>query len=147
MKLRAGDGRGIDTHPRLRATALVNAASADALFADSGKTATQLFQAAQDGTLGVSTCRARCCWPGAPDRTGGLPQRGRQAGGHDAAAAMDHVVYSAHLDHVGIGAPVKGDAIYNGALDNALGVAIMRKPARDLAAAKAPPKRRCCSWR
>src|SRR3546814_5605696 len=34
--------------------------------------------------------------------------------GSDAALGAEHVVYSAHLDHVGIGAPVDGDKIYNG---------------------------------
>lgn len=33
------------------------------------------------------------------------------------------VVYSAHWDHFGIGEPVKGDSIYNGAVDNATGTA------------------------
>ncbi len=37
----------------------------------------------------------------------------------------EFVVYTAHLDHVGIGPPVGGDAIYNGAVDNASGVATM----------------------
>src|SRR3546814_5718570 len=61
--------------------------------------------------------------------------------GSDAALGAEHVVYSAHLDHVGIGAPVDGDKIYNGALDNALGVAIMLEAARQLADAKQAPKR------
>jgi Zn-dependent M28 family amino/carboxypeptidase len=34
-----------------------------------------------------------------------------------------YVVISAHLDHLGVGAPIKGDAIYNGAMDDASGVA------------------------
>src|SRR3546814_12240634 len=50
--------------------------------------------------------------------------------GSDAALGAEHVVYSAHLDHIGIGAPVDGDKVYNGALDNALGVAIDRKRTR-----------------
>jgi Zn-dependent M28 family amino/carboxypeptidase len=35
------------------------------------------------------------------------------------------VVLSAHIDHVGIGEPVNGDRIYNGAMDNASGVAVL----------------------
>jgi Zn-dependent M28 family amino/carboxypeptidase len=34
-----------------------------------------------------------------------------------------YVVISAHLDHLGVGAPIKGDPIYNGAMDDASGVA------------------------
>jgi Zn-dependent M28 family amino/carboxypeptidase len=40
-------------------------------------------------------------------------------------AAGEYVAFVAHLDHVGIGTPVKGDAVYNGAVDNASGVAAL----------------------
>jgi len=53
----------------------------------------------------------------------------------------EHVVLSAHLDHLGIGEPVDGDAIYNGAYDNASGVAALLEAARVLAAAKPRPRR------
>src|SRR5262249_15811076 len=39
--------------------------------------------------------------------------------GSDPALAKEYVVVSAHLDHVGIGAEVNGDRIYNGAMDDA----------------------------
>lgn len=35
----------------------------------------------------------------------------------------EYIIYSAHWDHLGIGIPVNGDSIYNGAVDNASGVA------------------------
>ncbi|HZI08970.1 MAG TPA: M28 family metallopeptidase [Myxococcus sp.] len=59
--------------------------------------------------------------------------------GSDAALAKEYVVLSAHLDHVGVGEPVKGDGIYNGAMDNATGVAAVLEVARALQAVK--PKR------
>jgi Peptidase family M28 len=59
--------------------------------------------------------------------------------GSDPALAAENVVLTAHLDHVGIGKPVKGDAIYNGAMDNAMGVATLIEASRALAAS--PPKR------
>lgn len=37
----------------------------------------------------------------------------------------EYVVYSAHWDHIGVGAPIEGDSIYNGALDNASGTAVL----------------------
>ncbi|MEM1327300.1 MAG: M28 family metallopeptidase [Bacteroidota bacterium] len=37
----------------------------------------------------------------------------------------EYVIYSSHWDHLGIGQPVNGDSIYNGALDNASGTASM----------------------
>jgi Zn-dependent M28 family amino/carboxypeptidase len=45
-------------------------------------------------------------------------------GGSDAKLKNEYVIYSAHWDHLGVGAPNdKGDKIYNGALDNASGCA------------------------
>ena len=43
--------------------------------------------------------------------------------GNDPRLKDEYVVFSAHLDHLGIGKPINGDAIYNGAMDNASGVA------------------------
>jgi hypothetical protein len=43
--------------------------------------------------------------------------------GRDPTLRNQSVVVSAHLDHLGIGAPINGDAIYNGAMDDASGVA------------------------
>ncbi|MCY1023302.1 M28 family metallopeptidase [Pyxidicoccus sp. MSG2] len=59
--------------------------------------------------------------------------------GSDPVLAKEYVVLSAHLDHVGVGEPVKGDGIYNGAMDNATGVAAVLEVARAIQAAK--PKR------
>ncbi len=61
--------------------------------------------------------------------------------GSDPQLANEYVVYSTHLDHHGIGAPVEGDSIYNGMYDNALGVAMTMEIARALAAMPVPPRR------
>jgi hypothetical protein len=61
--------------------------------------------------------------------------------GSDPALAREHVVPTAHLDHVGIGAEVKGDRIYNGAMDNASGIATLIEAARALGAGQPRPKR------
>jgi Zn-dependent M28 family amino/carboxypeptidase len=61
--------------------------------------------------------------------------------GSDPALKDEYVVYSAHWDHLGIGAPVDGDNIYNGALDNATGVATVLEIAKALQAAQPQPKR------
>ena len=60
--------------------------------------------------------------------------------GSDPKRKSEYVTVSAHLDHLGVGAPIKGDAIYNGAMDNATGVASVLDMARRLKAG-APPKR------
>jgi Zn-dependent M28 family amino/carboxypeptidase len=43
--------------------------------------------------------------------------------GTDPRLKDEYVVMSAHIDHLGIGKPINGDSIYNGAMDNASGVA------------------------
>ena len=45
--------------------------------------------------------------------------------GADPALKDEYVVFSAHLDHLGVGKPINGDAIYNGAMDNASGIATL----------------------
>jgi Zn-dependent M28 family amino/carboxypeptidase len=61
--------------------------------------------------------------------------------GTDPALKDEYVVYSAHWDHLGVGAPVNGDTIYNGALDNATGVATVLEIARALKQVQPQPKR------
>jgi Zn-dependent M28 family amino/carboxypeptidase len=56
--------------------------------------------------------------------------------GSDPALSNEYVVLTAHLDHVGVGAPINGDAIYNGAMDNASGIATLIEAAGAVAAAK-----------
>jgi hypothetical protein len=59
--------------------------------------------------------------------------------GSDPELKEEYVLLSAHYDHVGIGRPVAGDSIYNGARDNAIGTAALLMAARYFA--KHPPKR------
>jgi Zn-dependent M28 family amino/carboxypeptidase len=61
--------------------------------------------------------------------------------GSDTARRDEYVIYSAHWDHFGIGAPVNGDSIYNGAADNATGTAGLLTLAKAYAAMKTPPSR------
>jgi Zn-dependent M28 family amino/carboxypeptidase len=53
----------------------------------------------------------------------------------------EYVVMSAHLDHVGIGRAVNGDTLYNGAMDDASGVASVIEIARLLKESGVKPKR------
>jgi hypothetical protein len=61
--------------------------------------------------------------------------------GSDSRRRDEFVVVSAHLDHVGIGGAVNGDTIYNGAMDNASGVAAILDVAASLHEASARPAR------
>src|SRR5713101_513694 len=45
--------------------------------------------------------------------------------GSDPTLKDEYVVLSAHIDHVGIGAPINGDSIYNGAMDDGSGSALL----------------------
>jgi Zn-dependent M28 family amino/carboxypeptidase len=61
--------------------------------------------------------------------------------GSDPQLRNEYVVYTAHWDHLGKGAAVNGDDIYNGALDNASGVAQVLEIARAFTAVEPRPKR------
>jgi hypothetical protein len=60
--------------------------------------------------------------------------------GNDSRLKNEYVVMSAHLDHIGVGEPVNGDSIYNGAMDNASGVATLIEAARRIKAGPAPKR-------
>ena len=70
----------------------------------------------------------------APNVVGILP-------GSDKKLKSEYVIMSAHLDHLGIGRAVNGDSIYNGAMDDASGVASVIEIARLMASSKAKLKR------
>jgi len=61
--------------------------------------------------------------------------------GSDPALRDEYVVYTSHWDHFGIGDPVDGDSIYNGAADNASGTAGLLELARAFQALPVKPKR------
>ncbi|HEX3766277.1 MAG TPA: M28 family peptidase [Kofleriaceae bacterium] len=61
--------------------------------------------------------------------------------GSDPRLADELVLYTAHSDHLGIGPPVNGDRIYNGAVDNATGCAALLEVARAFRAMSPPPRR------
>ncbi len=61
--------------------------------------------------------------------------------GSDPVMKSQHVIYSAHWDHLGRDARREGDQIYNGAADNAVGVAGLLELARAFASAEKRPRR------
>jgi Zn-dependent M28 family amino/carboxypeptidase len=61
--------------------------------------------------------------------------------GSDPARRDEFVAVSAHLDHLGIGGAVNGDALYNGAMDNASGIAAILEVAASLHESHARPAR------
>lgn len=135
----AEDGLQDTRRPML--TALFNPARAEKLFAGSGHTFAELlalaeahrplprFPLAASLRAAVVTSSERVT---SPNVVGVLP-------GRDPRLKDEYVVLSAHLDHLGIGEPIAGDRIYNGAMDNASGVAALLEIARSLQAAREAP--------
>ncbi len=61
--------------------------------------------------------------------------------GSDPELADEYIIVTAHYDHVGIGSPVDGDAIYNGANDDGSGTTCVIEIAAAMAGLDAAPKR------
>ena len=61
--------------------------------------------------------------------------------GSDPVLKDQYVIFSAHYDHFGIGRPIDGDSIYNGAADNASGTSLMLNLAETFSSLKEKPKR------
>jgi len=120
-----------------------NPAHADTLFAGSGHTFAELLALADAGkplphfalparvkaTVTVETSDVES------QNVAGVLR------GSDPKLRDEYVVLSAHLDHVGVGQPIGGDRIYNGAMDNASGVAAILVVASELHAEQVRPKR------
>lgn len=142
MRLIDAAGAPVDDFPELSARGLLRSSMAQRLFAGSPYTAEEVFTALAEGKLRAFDLVGTAHVVGAAKLTA-IESRNVVAKlpGNDATLAGEHVVFSAHLDHVGMGAPVGGDTIYNGALDNALGVGIMLEIARSFAQTAERPKR------
>jgi hypothetical protein len=135
-------GQPNDYFPQMQAAAQLSLDASKALFQGSGHTAEEVFQAAKDGKslvfpLGVTSKIHN--EQILTDVTS--PNVVAKLEGSDPALKNEYLVYTAHLDHLGIGEPVKGDSIYNGALDNASGSAILLEVARAFSQTNPHPKR------
>src|ERR1043165_2545806 len=98
------------------------------------KAATRDFQPVKLGLKGKLNLKSEVKRVAAPNVVGVIE-------GSDPQLRNEYVVYSAHWDHLGTGAPDKtGDTIYNGALDNASGVAAVLAIAESIA--RTPPAQR-----
>lgn len=142
MRLLDDAGEPVDANPEIRGSAAVSTAAAERLFAGATMSAAEAFAAAHagrsrsfelPGEISIALDNALSCTRSA--NVVGLLR------GSDPALAGEYVVFTAHLDHIGRGAAVDGDDIYNGALDNASGVAVMLETARALAASPVKPRR------
>jgi Zn-dependent M28 family amino/carboxypeptidase len=123
-------------------TAALNPDTAPQLLARSGRTFPELLALADAGeplprfALNQSvraTVAAETSQVTSPNVVGLLP-------GSDPKLKSEYVVLTAHLDGLGVGEPVDGDRINNGAMDNASGIASLIEQARALRAGPKPKR-------
>lgn len=141
MRLLGADGSPVDTFPQLQVTASLGPEASATLLAGAPLPLEEIHARLEAGTLAAFELPGtlHLAQRSALERLVSHNVVGRIPGS-DPALADEHVVYTAHLDHVGIGAPVDGDRIYNGAYDNAVGTAIMVEAA-GMALAAGPTRR------
>jgi Zn-dependent M28 family amino/carboxypeptidase len=126
----------------LKLSLTVNPASAEKFFAGSGHTFAEITALAKDRKtlprfpLAVSI-QATAAIDTKPIESANVIAK---LPGSDPGLKDEYVVLSAHIDHLGIGAPINGDSIYNGAMDNASGDAVLLDVAASLK--KSPEKLR-----
>lgn len=125
----------IDEHQGQRLSLTVNDATAQKWFEGSGHAFADLIAAADSGgALPTFDLPQRVRVHAAYERHEVTSQNVvALLPGSDPTLAKQYVVLTAHLDHLGVGAPVAGDSIYNGAMDNASGVSALIEVARGLA--------------
>ncbi len=113
-----------------------NPASAEALFAGSGHTFAEIASLAKDRSPLPHFALKVSLQANADILTTKLESANVVAKlpGSDPVLKNEYVVLSAHIDHVGIGAPVNGDRIYNGAMDDGSGSALALDVAAQLKA-------------
>jgi Zn-dependent M28 family amino/carboxypeptidase len=120
-------GAEFDDTPGEELAATMNPERAQKLFASSGHTLQELVDLVKDRKplprfeLALSV-RARTV---VNKKTLESANLAAQLTGSDPKLKNEYVVLSAHLDHLGIGEPINGDRIYNGAMDNASGSAVL----------------------
>jgi hypothetical protein len=135
-------GQPNDYFPELKCSASLSLAESRKFFEGSPHTADEVFAAAKAGKP-VSfalplTARVHTV---APWQDVHSPNVVAKLEGSDPKLKAEYLVYTAHLDHLGIGEPVQGDKIYNGTLDNSTGSAMILEIARAFGKMNPRPRR------
>ena len=136
------EGRPNDSYKEIRGGALVSVGLGKQLFAGSSESYDDMLKKASAGGIRShalqGTVRIHSV---SKHREVSSPNVVGVLRGSDPALANEYVVYSAHTDHMGIGRPVNGDRIYNGAVDDASGTSALIELARAFARMPKPPAR------
>ncbi|MGO9258268.1 MAG: M28 family metallopeptidase [Bryobacteraceae bacterium] len=131
-----------DSFPEIRGGALLGPEGARKLFAGATKS---LDQAVADGAASKPQAFVLPLTVSIHTVTRHIPVESPNVAavlqGSDSKLRDEYVVYTAHVDHMGIGLPVDGDSIYNGAVDNASGTAALIEVARAFTSLPRPPRR------
>ena len=134
---------GTDETPGEQITIAWNPAHADELLAGSGHTLDELVAIAESGRQLPRFSLPAKLKAKTAVKHGAVESQNIAAiyPGSDPKLKDEYVVMSAHIDHLGIGKPINGDAIYNGAMDNASGVASILEVADHFKEANVKTKR------
>jgi hypothetical protein len=136
------EGHPNDYFPQIKAGVYLSLDATRQLFEGSGHSADEIFKGAKDGKLAAFplpvTAKIHVVTESKDLHS---PNVVAKLEGSDPVLKNEYLVYTAHLDHLGIGAPIKGDAIYNGALDNASGSATILEMAQAFAHMNPRPRR------
>jgi Zn-dependent M28 family amino/carboxypeptidase len=144
------DGQPFGKYPEIKGGAYVHHERAEALFAGSEKSLTDIFASdtANESIKGFDLAAKVTLASKSRHEEITSPNVVATLEGSDPVLKNEYVVFSAHLDHIGVnkhdGDHVEGeeeDTINNGALDNASGVSILLETARLLASMPERPKR------
>lgn len=147
-----GDAELAKVHPALadehtpRMSATFNPAEAEKLFAGTAHTFSEVLALAdaQKPLPRFALGKNLKATAAVEHSTVESPNIVARLGGSDPQLKGEYVLVSAHLDHLGVGAPIGGRTIYSGAMDDASGVATVLETAKVLSerAAKGDRPRR-----
>ena len=138
------DPKGVpnDSFKEIRATAALSMDGAERLFAGAPETWSAVQKDAKEGKLrGFALPVSARLHVVSKHREISSPNVAGVLRGSDASLAGEYVVYTAHTDHLGIGRPLNGDAIYNGAVDDASGTSALIEMAKAFAILPKRPAR------
>lgn len=143
MTWRAPDGTAFDPAPGAPGLGSVSVKGAEKLFAGASKPFSEVAAAADAGkpVARFALATSLDVTLNAEVKTIQSPNVAGLIEGSDPKLKDEVVVLSAHLDHIGITAPLDGDPINNGALDNAGGIATTLEVARAFSESGQKPKR------
>jgi hypothetical protein len=112
-------------------SALLNPSMADYLFVDTPFSYKDIVEMHRKGKLSSFELKTKVSFEGVFEERDFVARNIiGMVEGIDDELKDTYVILSAHYDHIGIGPPVKGDSIYNGVLDNALGTAALMEISR-----------------